>query len=265
MITSKTNAVDKLNILLAKVDHGKEIFKNLISGYIGYFKTKQAQFRGEKKTYQPNDNTLDEPARRGNTLVVTTVGEKLDYMVSTVSDYINNDLSAEATNASGRAVAPLEIGGTTYSLSSLELMKLKNIVEQLKPVYEEIPVRADNEKWDPNTSEDYSARNGIFQTAEATQINKTTLTEDYILDDPNAGKTGSAYKAVTSQKKTIVTLGTGTVQKFTGEWSHVQRAKVLDNRSKLLEKILVALKTCNEAETTPSEMTASALFAYLHG
>lgn len=257
----------KLNALLAKSDHGQSIWKNLISGYIGFFKSKQGAFKGEKKTYTPAEQTIDEPARRGNTLVITTVGEKLDYLEDTLGDYINNLLSIEATNASGTAKTRLKVGDEDFGeLSSIELMRLKGLLEELKPVYEEIPVRADNEIWNKTSNTDYANREGIYEGPQMDYTNKGTLKETYIVIDPNVTnlKDTTKYTPVTATKDTVVTYGQGSHQKFSGEWTQRERALLLDRRSKLLEAVIVALKQCNEADQIPSDLTAIQLFSYLH-
>lgn len=258
----------KLNILLAKSEHSSQIWKNLLSAYTGFFKTKQGAFKGERKTYTPADGTIDEPSKRGNTIVVTTVGEKLIYMESTVGDYLNNLLSIEATNASGNAAGILTIEGTGYRLSTIELMRLKGVLEELKGMYEEIPVRPDNELWvaAANNDDNYGGRSGIFQGTLAEGVSKSTLKESIILIDPNVVnlKDSTKYTPVTGSRDTVITLGSYTHQKYTGEWSQRERALLLDRRSKLLEAVIVALKEANEVEQVVSTLNSQILFGYLH-
>ena len=257
----------KLNLILAASDHANKVWAQLKSNYISYFKNKQSAFRGEKRTYVAAEGTIDEPSKRGNTLVVETVGEKLDYMVETVSPYFNTLLNIEATNAGGAARADIQILDNTYNLSSLELLRLKHILEELTPIYSDIPVRTDNEIWNTTNSADYTSRPGIWETPLSEGPVKTTLKDQYILPDPNVAnlKDSTKYTPVVSSRDTVVTLGHSTLQKFSGEWSHRDRALLLARRSQLLEQVIVALKKCNEAEVVESQLTASVIFKYLHG
>lgn len=257
----------KLHVLLAKTDMLSKTWTTLLENYISFFSSKQGAFRGELKTYEPKTGQLDKPEERGNTIVITTVDEKLQYLEENTADYIDALMSQEATNASGTVKADLYVDGKSLGqYSALELLRLKTLIESrtFKDMYENIPVHTENEIWNPTTFEQYRGRSikeGVLQSS----VVRTSEKESYILPDPNIkeGKAGN-YQPQLGTKTTIIELGNATRQKFTGEWSHRQRAEVLGRRSKLLVALTEALKVANEAETVASEMTATKLFAYLH-
>lgn len=256
----------KLNTLLAKTDHLGTSFKALISDYIKFFKEKQGAFLGERKTYTAKEGTIDEPSMRAFKAVTTTVDEKLNYMTSTSNDFISSLLSVEATNASGKVRTTLIVDGVILGeLSSLELLRLKSLLEDLKPMYESIPVRSDAEEWEHSTEEAYTNR-AVFQTKRIEGVKKSTTKESYILTDPNVAnlKDTAKYTPVVASKDTIIELGEYTHQRFSGEFTPTQRATILQRRHKLLAAVVVALKECNDAETIQSELTADKLFTYLH-
>lgn len=265
----KTGTKIKLAVLLAKTEHLAAKWKGSIKDYLGFFKNKQTDFRGEKKTYVAKDNTVDDSSRRGNKLVVTTVKEKLDYLKDTNAEYINALFSQEATNAAGSAKAELVVDGKSFgTYSSLELLRLKSMIEngELEQMYAAIPVRNDDEEWKVTEEDQYKNRKVIYESNKSTGVAKTTVKENYILTDPNLSslKDTSSYKAVVAQKDTIMELGDFTHQKFSGEWSHRERAELLGRRSKLLTAVIEALKTANDVEVVESQMTANKLFDYLH-
>lgn len=258
----------KLSVLLAKTDHLTNQFRGNIRDYLSFFKDKQGAFRGERKTYEPKPGTVDSPGKRGNKLVQTTVDEKLNYLVETNSEYIDALFSQEATNAAGQARARLVVEGKDMGeYSSLELLRLKSILEngELEQMYNNIPVRSDDEEWTLTAEEMYSDR-VIMEGKKLTGVEKSVTKESYILPDPNVSslKDASSYKAVVATKDTVIELGDYSFQKFTGEWSHRQRAELLRRRSKLLNAVIEALKTANDVEAVPSQMTAAKLFGYLH-
>lgn len=258
---------NKLHILLAKTEHGSKVYKNNIADYTQFMKTKQGAFKGEVKTYSPNPDTLDEPSMRGNTPIITTVNEKLDWFEEHQGNYINDLLSVEATNASGKATALLEMGGLTYKLSSLELLRLKSLLEgEIKGMYEQIPTLEEKEIWTESKNDAYINRPVVYETKMTEGIKKGTQKETYIVKDPNVAelKDSSRYTPVTAVKESIQEYGSWTHQRFSGEWTARQRAELLDRRSKLLGKVLVALKECNEAEAISSVLSAKSLFDYLH-
>jgi hypothetical protein len=258
----------KLNVLLAVTDHLAGQFKSMVDDYCKFFKSAQGAFKGERKTYTPNPDTIDDPTARGTKLVVTTVDEKLKYFELNSGDYIDALLSQEATNASGNAKAELVVDGVSFGkYSSLELLRMKSLLEggNFKHLYETISVRNDDEIWTETSDDAYANRSGIFASTLVEGSKKTTLKESYILNDPNIGKIdGAKYTPQLAQKDTTVELGKFSHQRFSGEWSHRQRAELLSRRDKFLLAITEALKLANEAETVGSDMTAEKLFNYLH-
>lgn len=260
----------KLNVLLALTDKLKSDFKNMIGDYTKYYNKSQGDFLGEKRTYSPREGTIDEPTKRGVKKVVTTVDEKIDYFINNSKDYINYLFSQEKTNANGLSTADLIIEGINWGkFTSLELLRLKTLIEssdngKLEGMLIEIPVRSDNEIWNKSENADYSVRS-VFETPMVSGVAKTTNKEEYILDDPNLSrlKDGSNYSAVKSVRNVVQELGDYTLQKFSGEWSHVQRAGSLKRRSELLTAVIAALKVANEVEAVQSELTAQRIYGYI--
>ena len=96
-------------------------------------------------------------------------------------------------------------------------------------------------------------------------INKTTLKESYILPDPNfANKENmSGYAPIQGTKTTVKELGKGTRQKFSGEWSELQRAQALKRIQDLDMAVTDALKRANDVPIVESNMKASTIFDYI--
>lgn len=259
----------KLNVLLAKLEQGASQFKALVRDYTAFFKKDSDNFRGVKNTYEPRPDTIDLPNERKLTPVVTTVDEKFDYFDDIVKNYITEMFNCEATNASGTARADLIVDGQVIAnLSSLELLKLKSFLEnpQLVDMYSSIPVRKDSEIWEPCTDEMYTGRK-IVQSPILQGTKKSLTKVQYILEDPNVGKLGSAthYQPQIAVKDTVTELGDYTMQRFSGEWTPRQRALALQRRSTLLAATIAALKEANEAEAIKSQLDAEWLLSYLRG
>lgn len=258
----------KLNVLLAKTEKSASSYKEILKGYLAFFKGHQDQFKGVLRTYTPREGTIDEPSKRGNKVVVTTVEEKLQWLEETAAEYINSLFAVEATNAGSFAKAKLEVDGVYFGeLSSLELLRLKSLLEgdNLEDVYKNIPVRPENELWDKTTNEQYMERD-VYESKMQEGVSKSILKENYILPDPNIQylKNDSKYTPQLGTKDTIIELGNYTVQHFTGEYSHRERAEIIRRRSKLLLAVIEALKVANEQEIIESALTAKKIFGYLH-
>ena len=257
----------KLNVLLAKTDHLAASFREAIKGYISFFDKSQTAFKGEKKTYAPKANTIDDPRQHNIKLVVTTVDEKLKWLEDNSKEYVDALFSLEKTNASGTAKAELLVEGKSWGeFTSLELLRLKSFLESgdLKKMYETIPVRTEDEIWTLATAENFKGH-GVFETEMVKSVVKTTDKEPYILPDPNlAHIDGAKYIAQVVARNIVIELGDSTYQKFSGEWSHRQRATLLRRHHLLLTAVVEALKKSNEAEAIKSELTSAKIFDYLH-
>lgn len=259
----------KLNVILAKTEHLAASYRQNIKDYLGFFKGSQTAFKGERKTYTAEPGTVDLPNERGNKLVVTTVDEKLQYLSETNAEYINSLFSQEATNAAGGVKAELVVDGKSFgTYSSLELLRLKSLLEngELEQMYASIPVRNDDEEWTKSDDEMYKGRKTVYESTKLSGQKKSVTKESYILPDPNVSslKNADGYKPQVASKDTIIKLGDFTYQKYTGEWSHRERAELLRRRTKLLNATIEALKIANDAEVVESQMTANKLFDYLH-
>lgn len=256
----------KLKTGIAVSQDGANKWKNLLTNYNKFFTKDQGAFQGRKNTYQPVDESVDDPSKRGYTKVITTVDEKLQYMEATLTDYLNVLFSVEATNASGTATAELIVDGTSWGkFSSLELMRLKTIIDNgdFKQTIANIPVRSDAEIWNKSSADEYTDRQ-VYEKALVTVTNKTIAKEQYILDDPNIIKNpGLKYEPKIATKDTAITLGTGTMQEFTGMWSQTQKAKVLHKLDVLKSAITRALDEANDVPMVQSDIKGDTLFNYL--
>lgn len=255
----------KLNVLLAKTDALSHAYKNLILDFSRFFNKAQGAFLGEKRTYSAREGTIDEPNKRGNLIIQTTVDEKFNWFLKGTKDYIDALFSQEKTNASGTAIAELVVEGTSWgTFTSLELLRLKNIVTDstLTQMLSLIPVRSDSEEWEDNTSDMYGSKN-VKQTPLEKGVSITTVKEDYILKDPNVDLSSPNYNAVVAQRTITQELGDYTRQRFSGQWTQRQRADTLRRKHLLSVAIIEALKVCNEIEVVPSELTSDKIFGYI--
>lgn len=257
----------KLNVLLAKTDHLAASYKKGLEDFIKFFRTSQGAFKGEKKTYEPKPETIDYPSERGNKLVVTTVDEKLEWMEDASEAYIDALFSQEKTNSSGIAKADLIVEGDNFgTYSTLELLRLKSLLESglLVGMYEYIPVRNDDEEWKQTDAEMYNGRS-IMQSPLVRGVKRTTVKQQFILDDPNIEKVpGMKHTPQVGSRDIPVELGDYTHQRFSGEWSHRRRAELLRRRTILLTAVIEALKVANDVESIESNMTSGLIFGYLH-
>ena len=267
----KDKKTPKLSQVLALTDDGRTNYKNNITDATKFFKKENGvNFRGHKNTYTPFDGTVDEPSKRGVVLVASTVDERLQWVFDSISKYVDNLFTQERSNANGHAKANLFVDGKDWGeFTSLELLKLKSLLKNgevsIKNMISNIPVRDRQEIWFLTNSDDYTDKEGIYETERVEEVNKTTIKESYILPDPNfANKENmNGYTPIQGTKNTIKELGKGTRQKFSGEWSELQRANALKRIQELDLAVTDALKRANDVPVVASDMKAKMIFDYV--
>jgi len=257
----------KLKLILALTQDGASRYLATLKDYAKFFSNQQGSFLGMKNTYQSLDETMDEPSKRGYTKVVTTVPEKLEYFIAHNDEYIKNVLSKERTNGMCASIGELIVGEESWgTFTSNELLAIKSIIE--KPEFvnmiQNIPVRTETDIWEPSNLEEYAGR-AIFQKPLVTQTNKTTVKEQYILQDPNLDKLkpGADYKPQIASKDKVLELGVQTRQEFSGQWTHVQRAKALEKVIELKKAVTIALEQANNVDAHPSILDGKKLFGFI--
>lgn len=260
--------MQKMNTLLAKVEHGASRFNKMISDYGAFFKKNQGAFQGIKKTFVPRDGYAEDSRYLGSTKVVTTVGEKFDWFEQQAIPYLKDLFSVEATNSKGANKVELVVDGKSFGfLTALDLMRLKSLLSKKEwdDMYVNIPVRSDAEVWEPCTDQEYEGRE-IFQTPMSKGVTRTTETEEVILKDPNLDpqKLPANYNAKTTLKKKTVETGDYTLQKFTGEWTQRERAELLRRRSQILAAVIEALKEVNDLPAEKENLNVESLINFLH-
>lgn len=257
----------KLKLVLALTQDAAAKYAAMLRDYSKFFSDKQGAFSGIKNTYDQVDSLIDDPTKRAYSRVVTTVPEKLEYFITHTQDFIQNILTKERTNGLGLATAKLVVAGEEWgTFTSNELLALKSILEksELLQMIGNIPVRTETDIWTPSTAEEYQGR-AIFQKPLITQVIKTTVKEQYILEDKNIDKLkpGADYKPQIGSKDTVLELGTQTRQEFTGAWTHTQRARALENITILRKAVTTALEEANDVEVEESILTSKKLFGFI--
>ena len=96
-------------------------------------------------------------------------------------------------------------------------------------------------------------------------VKRTTQKREEILLDPNLAflKDTSRYAPMKTVVDTVLEIGDYTQQKFSGEWTQVQRAELLKRRSGLLGAVIAALKEVNDLESVKSEFDSDRMLEFL--
>lgn len=259
----------KQNVLLAKTEHTRAQYSELLKGFLHAFTKGQGLFLGVRMNYTPENGFLDEPSKKGFRKVQNTVPEYLDTFVKTCGDHVTNLFNIEATNAAGNVKAPLIVQGKTLGeFSAMELLRLKSLLDEpaLVSMYQALPVRSDTSNWVDVEDKEYNDAKYIYMSQVFTISHPTTLKESYVLKDPNIDflKTTDRYTPSVATRDTRLNMGTQEVQNFSGEITHREKAAVLNRLTLLKVAVKEALVKANEAAVVPSQMTAEKIFSFLH-
>ena len=259
----------KLNALLAIEQHSKTVYSQSISQLVSIFKSKQGSFRGEHKTSVPREGYNLDYNKVSNKKVAFTVDEELDWFEKTIIPCLKNAFNKEATNSKGAAKVELVVNGISFGkATAAELMHLKGLLnsENLKNVYNSIPVRSETEVYTLSANPDYAKR-GIVETAMVSDVSKTTEKEEVIIKDPNLDPQHlpSNYNAKTTIKSRQVIMSDDTRQFFSGEWTLERRADTLKFISDLREAVTKALQEVNDCEVVHTELDVEKLIKAIHG
>ena len=260
--------LQKMNTLLAQVEHLASTYKQNISQYFSLFKNKGGMFLGIQKTYSPREGQPDDPSKQGTTRVASTVSEQFGWLKEkTLLPYLKALFSVEATNSKGANTVELKVGDVSFGhVTALELMRLKSILTDnaFLDMLRNIPVRSDSKVWTRSKNEEYKDRE-IYESPLLTGVHKTTVAEDIILKDPNLDPKNlpANYQSKITQKKTLVELGDYTMQEFTGEWNQYQKAELLNRVSKLTEAVITALKEVNDCEVARPNLDVETFVDYV--
>jgi hypothetical protein len=250
----------KLHILLALREKGEVVYKNGISDLVAKFKNKQGIFKGARRTYEATPGFSDDPTKRGLVLVESTIKEQFDYFLGVNKEHLNNVFAIERTNSGGGAVAELIVAGTSFgTYSSLELLRLKSMLEdsKLKEMIQDIPIRSEAINWS-KSSEDLYKDKEIFETEMESFIARTTQKETYIVNDPHV-KDAPNRAPIVAEKSTVVEMGHGTSQFFSGEYSLRERAYMIARLNTIHTAVIAALEKANDAEIQPSDLGEKAI------
>lgn len=258
----------KLNQALAKAEHTGKQFTELLKEYTSTFDKKQGIFQGLKKTYEPLGDNPDEPTKKENRKVQSTVREYLDYFEKTCEEFVTHRFAIEATNGSGDCHAHLWVEGTDWGeYTSSELMRFSDFLnnQELMNVYKTLPVRSDTRNWKKSENEEYKTRD-IWEGDVLASHDRTTLKRPYILVDPNVKDLKDSSRYVTPLVFEDIPLikANETMQHFSGELSHRERAEILRRLTILKAACKEALVDANQAEVKKSTLTSKKIFTYLH-
>lgn len=228
----------QLHQILAKIADAEKKARLTLTEAIGTFKRSE-RFLGKVRTLKMFDaDRQKEEGLPEQSVVATTVGEKLDYLVETaIVPWIDMVVTKEATCQVAKA--DLKIGNKTFTgVPGTALLALESRFTEIRATLLEIPTLSPGISW--SKSDD---REGLY-TAPPTSTNKTEKKLVPIVLYPHSDKHPAQVKEATEDK----VVGSYTDIVSSGMMPVREKANILQRIDEVIAAIKDARQRANCAE-----------------
>ena len=251
-------SLPKLHELLAVENDLETTAKKIMGEASVTFLKKQEHFLGYRKSLRMFDEhrKQEEEAATESKALVTTVDEKLDYVLQVVGKYYDAILQKEATNQT--AVADLVVDGHVLveNAPATWLLGMESRLKTLRTVFESVPTWAPGVDWIPAPEQG----KGIYKAAEPVKADKTEKVPAHKVFVPAT----EHHPAQIEKWVENVRVGVFTTEKWISSWSPSQKSEAMAR----LDKLIRAVKRARQrANSTPivKKKAAKNIIDYLQG
>lgn len=226
LLAVEKELVGKANKLIIE---GKETFSKRTDHFSGFQKT--------LSSFLDEDKHLEDAAAERKEMV-TTVPEKLAYVMSAVQDVINIRYQKDSANAS--ASADIVVDGQTlaFAVPATTLLALEDTLRELRIMCDMIPTLEPGIKW-----EDAPALGKyVKQMAHPEKTLRTKKKTIYV----SVAKATDKHPEQIREETQDVSLGEYTIHRFSGRISPSEKVVLLDKIEKLSAAVKKARARANE-------------------
>jgi len=241
-----------LHELLAVHSEVQKTSRAILAEAITTFTKKDEHFDSINKTYTPNDEDGDKLPEE-NKEMVTTVRDKLDYVVDTLVREL--DISFQLGVANTQARADVYINGQVVAANvpSSVLLEFENKFKEIREMYRNLPTYDPGERWSFD-----SGRKNVY-VAEPKRTVRTNKKVVPIVLYPATDKHPAQVQTTTEEKP----AGIWTTIRRTGKISPREKADLLARIDSVYEALKTARMRANQAEH-PTGGFAKKLFSFVH-
>ena len=205
------------------------------------FTTKQDHFDGLDKNYVP-DREDGEKIPPESKKIATTVADKMHYTEDSLVEAMNAQLSKEETNASGKAIAELELDNVKFgTFSATSLLALEQFFNKVREAWRTIPTLDPTRTWNKNPQRDpntyFSDKETKYRVVkELTRFEKAPATD----------KHPAQVDIVQIERQ----VGHYETEYSSGRLTPKQKADLLNRLDRLIDAVKKARAKANQAEVT---------------
>jgi len=233
--------MSELHELLAVEGDLQGTFKKIMSETIATFTKKEGHFMGEIKTLQMFDESEKETAPE-RTELVTTVGEKLDYMFKSIVNYFDALLQKESTNQAALSSVVIDGHIITEPLPATFLLGMESRLKEIRTVIEGVPTLQPGVKW----IKDETERKGVYVTEFPVEKFKTAKTFKHKVLYEATDK----HPAQIEKWDENENVGKYVITKWSGNLTPLEKSEMLERTDKLIRAVKQARQKANKAEVT---------------
>lgn len=237
---------DKKGIATRILEESTRVFKDKHNLFQGGTKTLSMLEEGQSALEDANSEIKE---------VSTTVGERLDYTVGPVSDWLDVTLQKEATNQI--AVADLVVDGEVLAenLPATFLLGLEDKLKGIRKMYNEVPTLSPTIIWEDNV-------NGKANTFRSKNLEVKTKTQKVPKSHIEVAPT-EFHPAQISRWNEEVVVGKYETSHLSGMVSSERKMQLLGRVDKLIQATKQARMRANGVEVIKSRVGAD-LFKYIN-
>jgi hypothetical protein len=245
---------NKLHQLLAVESDLAQQSRAIAEETVTTFTKKADHFDGLQKVYLPDDDAGEKIPPEIKE-VVTTVQEKLDYSMKSMTKAINATLSKEETNSSGKARANLSVDGVEFgSLSATAFIALERYLEKIRDTYKNIPTLDPTTSWSKNDS----TGKLLYESKEDVKYRYVKKIVPILLS-PATDKHPAQVQTVTND----VQVGKYLTVYRSGRLSPTEKSNLLEKIDTLILAVKVAREKANQAEVINTDI-GNKIFDFIH-
>ena len=228
--------------------------KKLIGEAITTFSKRADHFMGQTVRYEHLDEDRVKEDYTDDHAMVTTVSDKLRYLVPPISKHIDALMQKDLTNT--EAVADLVVDGTVIAenLPATFLLGLESYLQRLRAVYNAIPTLKPGIRWESDPTQD-----NVFIAPEQTAFRAEKVKVHKIVVDATEHHPAQIDMWYEDRKvaRIIKTETSGTL-------TPLAKSKILGRVDTLIRAAKKARQRANRAEIVKRNL-GSSLFDYIHG
>lgn len=235
----------KLHELLAVETDVEGLYRKVIEEAIVTFTKKADHFFGFSKVLTMFDDTKQKENLTENKEMVTTVGDKLNYVKDFIIRYFDVVLQKEKTNQTANADLVVDGKVIASNLPATFLLGMETKLKKVREMYESVPTLPPGYSW----TEDEKLGKGIFTTKQ-NDVLKTAKTLIYTLFVPATDK----HPAQGRDHEENIPVGRYVTTMQYGMLTPARKSLLLGNIDKLILACKQARQRANCAEVQYEEI-----------